>query len=164
MNIEGTICAISSPHGTGAISVIRMTGESCIEIFDRYFFPSRSKKKFSELKPFTIHLGLIIAGNRIIDEVLASFFKSPDSYTGEDMVEISCHGSTFIQSEILKLMVESGARIANPGEFTQRAFLNEKIDLSQAEAIADLIASNSKASHTIAINQMKGGFHPRSKN
>jgi tRNA modification GTPase len=163
MNTSDTICAISSPHGIGAISLIRMTGMSSVKILDKYFIPANPDKKFTEQTPKTIHLGNFVENEKIIDEVLVSFFKSPDSYTGEDMVEISCHGSLFIQSEILKLLISGGARMATPGEFTLRAFLNKKLDLSQAEAIADLIASNSKASHAIAIKQMKGGFSAKIK-
>lgn len=148
-----TICAPATGSGIGAIAVIRVSGKDTYSIIDEVF-----SKKISVAKPYTIHLGEIKDDNKVIDEVLISVFKAPKSYTGEDTVEISCHGSEFIQKEILNLLIKKGARLANPGEFTLRAFLNGKLDLSQAEAIADLISSESKSSHEIAINQLKGGF------
>jgi tRNA modification GTPase len=153
-----TICAIATPSGSGAISIIRLSGNTAIAITEGLFSPFKSDKLLRNQKSGTIHFGLIKDGDELIDEVLVSIFKNPNSYTGEDSAEISCHGSVFIQQRILQLLIRNGARHAQPGEFTQRAFLNGKIDLSQAEAVADLIASSSKASHKIALNQIRGGF------
>jgi len=152
-----TIIALATPSGAGAIAVIRLSGPDAIQMVDSVF-KSIHAKKLSTQKTHTIHLGHIIDASRPLDEVLVSVFKNPTSYTGEDVIEISCHGSSYIQQEIIQLFVRNGARIANPGEFTLRAFLNAKLDLSQAEAVADLIASDNKASHQIAIQQMRGGF------
>ena len=154
---NSTIAAISTAQGNGAIAIIRLSGSESFAICDK-IFKSKLGKKISEQKANTIHFGEIVNGNKIIDEVLISVFKSPQSYTGEDSVEISCHGSEFIQQQILNILIKNGAKLANPGEYTQRAFFNGKMDLSQAEGVADLIASNSVASHKIAINQMRGGF------
>jgi len=157
-----TICALATPAGVSAIGVIRLSGVKAIIICEKVFSaPSSSakgKKKLSAQKTHTIHYGTIKDGKKIIDEVLVSIFKNPHSYTGEDLVEVSCHGSAFVQQELIQLFIKKGARIAKPGEFTLRAFLNGKLDLSQAEAVADLIASNSEASHKIAMQQMRGGF------
>jgi len=152
-----TIIALATPSGAGAIAIIRLSGPEAITKVDS-FFKSIHAKKLATQKTHTIHLGHIVEDSRILDEVLVSVFKNPKSYTGEDVVEISCHGSSYIQQEIIQLFVRNGARIANPGEFTLRAFLNAKLDLSQAEAVADLIASDNKASHQIAMQQMRGGF------
>ena len=152
-----TIIALATPSGAGAIAVIRLSGSDAIQMVDSVF-KSIHAKKLSTQKTHTIHLGHIIDASRPLDEVLVSVFKNPKSYTGEDVIEISCHGSSYIQQEIIQLFVRNGARIANPGEFTLRAFLNAKLDLSQAEAVADLIASDNKASHQIAMQQMRGGF------
>ena len=152
-----TIIALATPSGAGAIAIIRLSGPEAITKVDA-FFKSIHAKKLTTQKTHTIHLGHIVEDSRILDEVLVSVFKNPKSYTGEDVVEISCHGSSYIQQEIIQLFVRNGARIANPGEFTLRAFLNAKLDLSQAEAVADLIASDNKASHQIAMQQMRGGF------
>ena len=152
-----TIIALDSPSGAGAIAVIRLSGSKAIAMVDASF-KSISTKKLVSQKTHTIHLGHVVEDSRVLDEVLVSVFKNPKSYTGEDVVEISCHGSSYIQQEIIQLFVRNGARIANPGEFTLRAFLNAKLDLSQAEAVADLIASDNKASHQIAMQQMRGGF------
>ncbi|MGB1392688.1 MAG: tRNA uridine-5-carboxymethylaminomethyl(34) synthesis GTPase MnmE [Flavobacteriaceae bacterium] len=152
-----TIIALATPSGAGAIAVIRLSGSKAIAMVDASF-KSISTKKLVSQKTHTIHLGHIVEDSRVLDEVLVSVFKNPKSYTGEDVVEISCHGSSYIQQEIIQLFVRNGARIANPGEFTLRAFLNAKLDLSQAEAVADLIASDNKASHQIAMQQMRGGF------
>jgi len=152
-----TIIALATPSGAGAIAIIRLSGPEAITKVDS-FFKSIHAKKLTTQKTHTIHLGHIVEDSRILDEVLVSVFKNPKSYTGEDVVEISCHGSSYIQQEIIQLFVRHGARIANPGEFTLRAFLNAKLDLSQAEAVADLIASDNKASHQIAMQQMRGGF------
>ena len=152
-----SIIALATPSGRGAISVIRISGEDAINIVSKKF-NSISGKKLKNQKTHTIHLGHIIENNRIIDEVLVSVFKNPSSYTGENVVEISCHGSSYIQREIIQLFLKNGCRMADNGEFTMRAFLNGKMDLSQAEAVADVIASNSSASHQLAIQQMRGGI------
>ncbi|MDC0330963.1 tRNA uridine-5-carboxymethylaminomethyl(34) synthesis GTPase MnmE [Flavobacteriaceae bacterium] len=152
-----SIIALATPSGIGAISVIRISGEDAINIVSKKF-NSISGKKLKNQKTHTIHLGHIIENNRILDEVLVSVFKNPSSYTGENVVEISCHGSSYIQQEIIQLCLKNGCRMADNGEFTMRAFLNGKMDLSQAEAVADVIASNSSASHQLAIQQMRGGI------
>nr|AOE13209.1 GTPase and tRNA-U34 5-formylation enzyme TrmE [uncultured bacterium] len=154
---EGTIIANSSAAGTAAISLLRLSGGNAIDLVTSSF-KSKSGKKLSDQKSHTIHLGRIHNDGTEIDEVLVSIFKAPNSYTGENVVEISCHGSTYIQQEILQLFIRKGAKPAQPGEFTLRAFLNKKMDLSQAEAVADLIASESKAAHEVALNQMRGGY------
>ena len=157
MNDQTVICAIATAPGMGAIAVIRLSGKGCIEICDRIFV-SPSYKKLVDVLPNTIHFGKIVNKEELIDEVLISVFHAPHSFTGEDSIEISCHGSVYIQQRILQLLISSGARLAAPGEFTQRAFLNGKMDLSQAEAVADLIASSSAAAHKMALRQMRGGF------
>ena len=157
MNDQTVICAIATAPGMGAIAVIRLSGKGCIEICDRIFV-SPSHKKLVDVLPNTIHFGKIVNKEELIDEVLISVFHAPHSFTGEDSIEISCHGSVYIQQRILQLLISSGARLAAPGEFTQRAFLNGKMDLSQAEAVADLIASSSAAAHKMALSQMRGGF------
>ena len=154
---EGTIIANSSAAGTAAISLLRLSGENAIDLVTSSF-KSKSGKKLSDQKSHTIHLGRIHKDGTEIDEVSVSIFKAPNSYTGENVVEISCHGSTYIQQEILQLFIRKGAKPAQPGEFTLRGFLNKKMDLSQAEAVADLIASESKAAHEVALNQMRGGY------
>lgn len=151
------IAAISTPAGMGGIAIIRLSGSGCIELVDK-IFKSPSKKLLKDQKPNTIHFGIILKDGEILDEVLVSIFKKPHSFTGEDSIEISCHGSTYIQQNILKLLFENGATIAKPGEFTQRAFANGKMDLSQAESVADLIASTSASTHRLALNQMRGGI------
>lgn len=151
------IAAISTPAGMGGIAIIRLSGSGCIELVDK-IFKSPSKKLLKDQKPNTIHFGIILKEGEILDEVLVSIFKKPHSFTGEDSIEISCHGSTYIQQNILKLLFEKGATIAKPGEFTQRAFANGKMDLSQAESVADLIASTSASTHRLALNQMRGGI------
>lgn len=152
-----TIIALATSSGVGAIAVIRLSGNMAISTVDAHF-KSISEKLLSDQRSHTIHLGHIIDKDKILDEVLVSIFKNPNSYTGEDVIEISCHGSPYIQQEIIQIFLRNGCRIANPGEFTLRAFLNGKLDLSQAEAVADLIASDSEASHQIAMQQMRGGF------
>ena len=154
---EDTITALATPAGNGAIAVIRISGHRAFEIIDSCFV-AKSGKKMSEVASHTLHLGELQKGERLVDEVLVSVFRNPRSYTGEDCVEISCHGSTYIQQQILEVLTEHGCRLANPGEFTLRAYLNRKLDLSQAEAVADLIASSSEASHKVALGQMRGGF------
>ncbi len=157
MILQDTIVALATPSGAGAIAVIRLSGTEAIRIASE-LFTSVSGKDLSKQKSHTVHLGNIMDGERVIDEVLATIFKNPNSYTGENVVEFSCHGSEYIQQEILQLTLRRGCRMAGPGEFTLQAFLNGKMDLSQAEAVADLIASDSKASHQLAIQQMRGGF------
>ncbi|WBX74746.1 tRNA uridine-5-carboxymethylaminomethyl(34) synthesis GTPase MnmE [Tenacibaculum pacificus] len=153
-----TIIAMATPSGIGAIAVIRLSGEKAIEIVNTFFKSIKSKKSLLTQKTHTLHLGHLIDNGIILDEVLISIFKNPTSYTGENVVEISCHGSVFIQQEIIQLFLKNGCRMADNGEFTMRAFLNGKMDLSQAEAVADVIASNSAASHQMAIQQMRGGI------
>jgi len=153
-----TIIALATSSGIGAIAVIRLSGENSIKIVNRFFSSKFGSKDLMNVKSHTVHLGNIIENNTIIDEVLVTVFKDPNSYTGENVIEISCHGSVYIQQEILQLFLKNDVRHADPGEFTLRAFLNGKMDLSQAEAVADLIASDSKASHQIALQQMRGGF------
>lgn len=153
-----TIIALATAYGVGAIAVIRLSGEGAIDLVSEHFKGRAKSKVLKDQASHTVHLGLIQEEDRILDEVLATIFKAPHSYTGENVVEISCHGSTFIQQEILQLFLKKGARHADAGEFTLRAFLNGKMDLSQAEAVADLIASDSQASHDLALQQMRGGF------
>ena len=155
---DTTIAAIATPAGVGAIAIIRLSGKQAISICEKVFQPKKKGIILSQQKPYTIHFGSIVEGKKAIDEVLVSLFKSPHSYTGEDTVEISCHGSIVIQQEILELLIRNGAVHAQPGEFTLRAFLNGKMDLSQAEGVADLIAANSEASRRVAMDQMRGGF------
>jgi tRNA modification GTPase len=152
-----TIVALATPSGPGAIAIIRLSGKDAIKIAS-LVFNSVLGKKLADQKTHTVHLGNIFDGERVIDEVLATLFKNPKSYTGENVVEFSCHGSSYIQQEIIQLLIRKGCRMATAGEFTLQAFLNGKMDLSQAEAVADLIASDSKASHQLAIQQMRGGF------
>ncbi len=151
-----TICAPATGHG-GAIAVIRISGIQSLSVCAKLFLPSDKNIKLSDLKGFNVVHGDIISGDEIIDDVLVTVFRSPHSYTGEDSVEISCHASPYIVKKILELLIKNGAAPAMPGEFTQRAFLNGKIDLSQAEAVADLIASSTSAAHKVAINQIRGG-------
>ncbi|VAW13305.1 tRNA-5-carboxymethylaminomethyl-2-thiouridine(34)synthesis protein MnmE [hydrothermal vent metagenome] len=152
-----TIIALATPSGAGAIGVIRISGNKAITLAASCF-KSIHEKELAKQKSHTILLGHIVEGEKIYDEVLISIFKNPHSYTGEDVVEISCHGSSYIQQQIIQLFLRNGCRTANAGEFTLRAFLNGKLDLSQAEAVADLIASDNEASHQIAMQQMRGGF------
>ena len=149
-----TICALATPAGLGAIGVIRLSGTNAIAIANQCF----AGKNLTTVASHTAHFGRLVQAEEIIDEVLATVFVEPKSYTGENTVEISCHGSTYIQQRILEVLINAGARLAQPGEFTLRAFLNGKLDLTQAEAVADLIASNSEMSHKTAMNQMRGGF------
>ena len=153
-----TICAIATSPGMGAMATIRLSGENALEIADSVFQSPKSDKKLISQKANTLHFGSISEGNELIDEVVVSIFRTPHSFTGEDVIEITCHGSVYIQQRILQLLITKGARMALPGEFTQRAFLNGKMDLSQAEAVADLIASTNRAAQKVAINQMRGGF------
>ena len=154
---EGTIIALSTASGAGAIAIIRLSGDAAIRTTDQ-LFRAKSKKKLTDQKSHSIHLGDLLDGERIIDEVLVSVFKNPYSYTGEDVIEISCHGSRYIQEKILQLFVDKGIRPAKAGEFTLRAFVNGKMDLAQADAVADVIASENEASHQVAMQQMRGGI------
>jgi tRNA modification GTPase len=154
---QETIVALATPSGAGAIAIIRLSGTHAITIASEVF-QSVSGKDITKQKTHTIHLGHILDNGKTYDQVLLSIFKGPNSYTGENVVEISCHGSTFIQQQIIQLLLRRGAKMAQAGEFTLRAFLNGKLDLSQAEAVADLIASDNEASHQIAMQQMRGGF------
>jgi tRNA modification GTPase len=155
--INDTIVAIATPPGAGALGVIRVSGSRAIEKTNAIF----KGKDLTQQLGFTLHYGHILQREVVIDEVLLSLFKGPKSFTGEDVIEISCHGSSYILNQVLELLLKQGTRLAKPGEFTQRAFLNGKMDLSQAEAVADLIASDSEASHKLAMQQMKGGFKKR---
>ena len=154
MNFSDTIVALATPAGVGAIGVIRLSGDRAIEIVNKVFQP----KDLSIQASHTIHYGRIESSGRVYDEVVASLYIAPRSYTKENVVEISCHGSPFIQESILQLFVEQGARFARPGEFTQRAFLNGAFDLAQAEAVADVIAADSAAARNAALHQLRGGF------
>ncbi len=154
-----TICALATANGMGAIAVIRISGPEAIsKVAQIYQSKFNTTKSLNDADSHTIHLGYVMDGDTIVDEALFSIFKNPHSYTGEDVVEISTHGSIYIQQKVLELLNKIGIRNANPGEYTFRAFWNGKMDLTQAEAVADLIASDSKASHEIAIKQMRGGF------
>lgn len=152
--INDTIVALATPPGEGALGIIRLGGPGAIAITEGIF----AGKKLSAQPSHTIHFGKIVSGNNIIDEVVVSLFKGPKSYTGEDIIEISCHGSYYILQQVIDLCTKAGARIAKPGEFTERAYLNGKLDLAQAEAVADLIASNSEAAHKSAMHNLRGGF------
>lgn len=152
--INETIAAIATPPGEGAIGIIRLSGKDAIAIADKIF----SGKALAVQPSHTIHFGKIVEADAVIDEVVASIFKAPKSYTGEDVVEISCHGSQYVLEKVLNLCLQNGAHLAKAGEFTQRAFLNGKMDLTQAEAVADLIASHSGAAHKAAIHNLRGGF------
>ena len=151
---EDTICALSTPNAPGAIGVIRLSGGNAIKIANAVF----EGRDLSKQRGQTLHFGKIKKGEEIIDEVMLSLFKGPHSYTGEDVIEISCHGSPFILSQVIELLLDGGASAAREGEFSMRAYLNGKMDLAQAEAVADLIAAESKAAHQMAMHQMRGGF------
>ena len=157
MIYNDSIVALATPSGAGAIAIIRISGEDAIAIGNSVFKSIKGKDLIQQ-KSHTLHLGHVIDNQKTLDEVLVSIFKGPHSYTGENTIEISCHGSTYIQQQIIQLLLRKGCRMANPGEFTLRAFLNGKLDLSQAEAVADLISSDNEASHQIAMQQMRGGF------
>lgn len=154
MEINDTIVALATAPGIGAIAVIRLSGKDCIQVVDEVFEGGDLGSKNTH----TVHFGHIKDGNTVIDEVLATVFVAPNSFTKENSVEISCHGSQYIVNRIIQLLVKHGARLANPGEFTQRAYLNGRFDLAQAEAVADLIASENEAAHSTALNQMRGGI------
>ena len=151
---DDTIAALATPPGIGAIGVLRLSGDQSFDIIQS-LFPSKNLK---EQPANTLHVGYLKDGEKVLDEVVISLFKKPDSYTGEDVIEISCHGSPYVQQQVLDALIRKGARLAKPGEFTQRAFLNRKLDLTQAEAVGDLIASNTQASQNAALKNMRGGF------
>ena len=154
---QDTICAIATAQG-GAIGCIRVSGPDAIEITSCIITPAATNRELGDSKPYTLTFGRIYDGSEVIDEVLVSLFRAPHSYTGENSTEITCHGSAYILQKVLQLLIKNGCRMAAPGEYTQRAFLNGKMDLSQAEAVADLIASSSAATHRLAMSQMRGGF------
>ncbi|MCG9970347.1 tRNA uridine-5-carboxymethylaminomethyl(34) synthesis GTPase MnmE [Christiangramia crocea] len=157
MKMNDTIVALATPSGAGAIAIIRVSGPDALNIVSP-LFKAKNRKDLAKQPSHTLHLGNIVDGERTLDEVLVSVFRAPKSYTGEETVEISCHGSPYIQQEIIQLLIRKGCRAAEAGEFTLRAFLNAKMDLSQAEAVADLINSENAASHQMAMQQMRGGF------
>ncbi|MGL5785234.1 MAG: tRNA uridine-5-carboxymethylaminomethyl(34) synthesis GTPase MnmE [Bacteroidales bacterium] len=158
MYTEDTICAVSTAPGVGGVAIIRVSGPDVVEKCAQIFRPFNSARSLLTQKAYTLSYGTIFKGEEIIDDVLISVFKAPHSFTGENTIEITCHGSVYIQQQIMQLLILQGCRTAKPGEFTQRAFLNGKMDLSQAEAVADLIASTSAATHRLALSQMRGGF------
>lgn len=153
---QDTIVAPATTPGTGAISIVRVSGSNALSIADAVV--QLKSGSISDSKPYTVHFGEVSIGGKLLDQVLATVFRAPHSYTGEDMVEISTHASSYIVSELVRLLIEAGARFAEPGEFTRRAFLNGKMDLAQAEAVADVISSTTSAAHRVAMNQLKGGY------
>ncbi len=153
-----TIAAVATPPGMGAIAIVRISGKNSLETALKCFKPKSSEISQNTIQSHHLYFGEVYSEGKVLDEVLLTYFKAPHSYTGEDAVEISCHGSEYVQQALLQTILDVGARMASPGEFTLRAFLNGKMDLAQAEAVADLIASESKAAHRMAINQMRGGF------
>lgn len=161
---QETICAVSTAPGAGGIAVIRVSGPEAIAICNTIFVPRTAGKDLLSQKAYTLRYGSIRRDEVLIDEVLVALFRAPHSFTGEDTVEITCHGSVYIQQQIMQLLIEKGCRSALPGEYTQRAFMNGKMDLSQAEAVADLIASTSAGQHRLALNQMRGGFSNELRN
>jgi len=156
-NPEDTICAISTPPGVGAIALVRISGKKAFGILGKIFVPQK-KTVVKNAASHTIHFGKIVFKEETIDEVLISVFRAPNSFTGEDIVEINCHGSMYVQQKLMEVLIASGLRLATPGEFTMRAFMNGKLDLTQAEAIADLIAATSKSAHDLALSQIRGRF------
>lgn len=161
---QDTICAVSTAPGAGGIAAIRVSGPEAITICNTIFVPRTAGKDLLSQKAYTLRYGSIRRGGELIDDVLIALFRAPHSFTGEDTIEITCHGSVYIQQQIMQLLIENGCRSALPGEYTQRAFMNGKMDLSQAEAVADLIASTSAGQHRLALNQMRGGFSNELKN
>ncbi len=159
-----TIAAVATPPGMGAIAIVRISGKNSLGIALKCFRSKKSVLTRETIQSHHLYFGEVVSKGKILDEVLLSYFKAPHSYTGENAVEISCHGSEYIQQALLQAILDAGARLAHPGEFTQRAFLNGKMDLTQAEAVADLIASESKAAHRMAIRQMRGGFSEKIAN
>jgi tRNA modification GTPase len=152
---NNTVCAISTPYGSGGIAVVRVSGDQSIMMVDKLF---HGRKPLTEAKAYTVHYGEIVQNNEVLDQVLVSVFRSPHSFTGEDVVEIACHGSLYIQQTLLQWLVDAGCQLAKAGEFTQRGFLNGKMDLTEAEAVADLIAAQSKAEKDLALTQLRGGI------
>ena len=159
--LSGTICAIATPAGSGGIAVIRISGSNAMELCDTIFKAANAKKTLTTQPANTTIYGYIHDNTEVVDEVVATLFRAPHSFTGEDTVEIACHGSQFIQQRIITLLLAAGCRMAEPGEFTRRAFASGRIDLSQAEAVADLIAATSASAHRLAMNQMRGQFSRR---
>lgn len=153
-----TICAISTPQGVGGIAVIRISGSDTKTVCNKVLLSAKGNKVVDSFAPNSAHFCCFYDGDKLIDEVVATYFENPRSYTGEDCIEISCHGSLYVQQRVMETLVAAGARLAEPGEFTMRGFINGKFDLSQAEAVADLIDSKSEASHSLAIHQLRGGF------
>ena len=153
LNQDDTICALSTSAGMGAIALIRLSGKDSIRIIEKIF-----SKSLADKTTHTAHFGYLKDEGELIDEVVVTLFKNPSSFTGQDSVEIACHGSVYIQEQILSILIKHGARMAGPGEFSMRAFMNGKMDLSQTEAVADLISSSSAAAHKVAMHQMRGGF------
>lgn len=153
-----TICAISTPQGVGGIAVIRISGSEAKTVCNKVLLSVKGNKVVDSFAPNTAHFCCFYDGDKLIDEVVATYFENPRSYTGEDSIEISCHGSLYVQQRVMETLVAAGARLAEPGEFTMRGFINGKFDLSQAEAVADLIDSKSEVSHSLAIHQLRGGF------
>ncbi len=162
-NLDDTICAISTAPGTGAIAVARISGPGTFKVLELLFKPSNKKTSLSTAASHTIHHGTIVSSDGPLDDVLLSIFRAPNSYTGEDVAELSIHGSGYLQRKIMEVLLDHGLRMANPGEFTLRAFLNRKLDLTQAEGVADLIAAHSRMSHELAFTQLRGGFSKKLK-
>lgn len=158
MRMDDTICALSTAQGMGAIAMIRISGQEAFPVMEKLFKPFSAKHKLSSAQGYRNVFGKIVQQGQVLDEVMLSVYRSPASYTGEDVIEIACHGSVYIQEQIIRALLKEGIRLADPGEYTLRAYLNGKMDLSQAEAVADLIASESAASHQVALQQMRGGF------
>jgi tRNA modification GTPase len=158
MRMEDTICALSTPQGMGAIAMIRVSGPETFSLLEQIFTGFSPRHNLSEAQPYQNIFGKIINNGKTVDEVMLSVYRGPNSYTGDDVAEIACHGSVYIQEQIIRLLLAKGVRLADPGEYTLRAFINGKMDLSQAEAVADLIASENKASHQVALQHMRGGF------
>lgn len=163
MNLHDTICALSTPQGMGAIAVIRLSGPESLSVLEPIFEPFGKNHRVEQAEGYQMLFGKIKSSTHTLDEVMAAVYKAPRSYTGQDVVEINCHGSVYIQEQIIRLLLARGVRLAEPGEFTLRAYLNGKMDLSQAEGVADLIASESKAAHQVALQQMRGGFSAQIK-
>ena len=158
MFYNSTICAVSTASGVAGVAVIRISGDRAIAICEQLFVPKKSGKSLTSQRSHSLSFGHIMEGDKVLDEVLVSVFRAPHSFTGEEVVEIACHGSIYIQQQIMQLLVQHGARVAAAGEFTRRAFLNGRMDLAQAEAVADLIVAESAAAHQVAMQQMRGGF------
>jgi tRNA modification GTPase len=162
-NRNDTICALSTPSGIGAIAIVRLSGPEAISISSMFFKSRKINFSVDQFDTHSAHFGFFSTENEVIDEVVLTIFRNPHSYTGDDIIEISCHGSEYVQQRILEVLIDAGARMARAGEFTMRAFLNGKLDLSQAEAVADLISSRSKVAHDLALSQMRGGFSQKIK-